>query len=181
MKKLVLFTILPIFLLSPSLVFSQTRSSDAMRRTPGEIRNEVREKVKDRLDSRRLKLCEVKEKVIKNRTESLTRLVLNMEDKFASISARVQKYYTEKLVPEGKTVSNYDALVSDIDAKKAALDSALSNAQSDSSNFACDSDNPKGKLKDFREDMQEVKSALHEYRLSIKNLIVAVRGIVGEG
>ena len=77
-------------------------------------------------------------------------------------------------------MENYDALVSDIDAKKIEAQAALENAKANSTQFTCDSDNPKGQLSDFREDMQAFKTALHEYRAAIKNLIVAVRGVVGE-
>jgi hypothetical protein len=195
MKKISLLTPLFffVFLLNPA--FAQTPTYDSVRKTPLEVkeaiqekrlelrekREEVRENIKDRLDERRLKLCQVKEKVIQNRASALGRLSENIIDKFTAVSDRVQKYYTEKVVPSGKIVENYDALVSDIETKKIAAIAALENAKANSAEFTCDSDNPKGQLSDFREDMQAFKSALHEYRTSIKNLIVAVRSAAVEG
>ena len=129
-----------------------------------------------KLDERKLKVCQTHEKNITKRLESLTNLVTNQEEKFASIAARVENHYLTKSVPAGKTVSNYDALVADIAAKKTAVDNALATAKTNASNFSCTGDDPKGLLTTFRKDMQAVKSALHDYRKSIRNLIVAVRG-----
>ena len=102
-----------------------------------------------------------------------------MQVKFDAIAQRVETYYTSKVVPSGKTVANYDNLVADVQSKKAAIKTALSEAQNGVENFACSADDPKAQLKQFRVNMQAVKSALKEYRTSIKNLIVAVRSVVG--
>ena len=137
-------------------------------------RQEVRQA---KLDAKKLKVCQTKEKVIKNRLESLTALVTNQQTKFDKIATRVENFYTAKVLPTGKTLANYDALAADIDAKKAAVDSNLATAKTNADSFACGADDPKGALSGFREDMQSVKSALKEYRTSIKNLIVAVKGL----
>lgn len=133
-----------------------------------------------KLEAKKLQVCQTHEKNIKNRLDSLTKLVANQEEKFASIAARVQNRYTTKLVPAGKTLSNYDTLAADIAAKRTAVDTALAAAKSNADNFSCTSDDPKGLLTTFRKDMQAVKSALHDYRKSIRNLIVAVAGLAGE-
>lgn len=130
-------------------------------------------------DPGKLRSCQARENAIKQRMISLTRLVTNMESKFDSIATRVEKYYTTKVVPSGKTVAGYDGLVADIATKKAAVQTALSTAQSDVNSFSCKSSDPKSQLQTFRVDMQNVKSALKDYRTSIKNLIVAVRSLTG--
>lgn len=129
-----------------------------------------------KLDAKKLQVCQVKERNIKNRLDSLTKLVTNQEEKFSSIATRVENHYTTKLVPDGKTIANYDELVADIATKKAAVDSALTTAKTDASNFSCTGDDPKGLLTTFRKDMQAVKSALHDYRKAVRNLIVGIRG-----
>jgi len=133
-----------------------------------------------RLGEAKLKVCQARENVIKNRTEQLVNLVTNMEEKFDAISGRVETYYTSKVVPSGKTVANYDSLVADINNKKAAVGTALTTAQNAVTGFSCTSSDPKGQLTQFRQDMQAVKSALKDYRTSIKNLIVAVRSVTGQ-
>lgn len=143
-------------------------------------RGEKRELVKAKLDSVKLRVCEAKESSIKKRGESLQNLSENILDKFDKISQRVQKYYTEKVLPSGKSVSNYDTLVTDINTKKEAVNTALTKAKENEANFSCSGDDPKGEILGFRDNMKEVKAALKDYRTSIKNLIVAVRSVVGE-
>ncbi len=103
-----------------------------------------------------------------------------MEEKFDVIAKRVEDYYTSKVVPSGKTVANYASLVADIQTKKGAVQTALTQAQTNAASFACTSDDPKGQMTQFKDDMRTVKAALKDYRTSIKNLIVAVRSVTGE-
>lgn len=134
-----------------------------------------------RRDAQKVKVCQVHEKTIEKRFSNLSELVKKMVSKFDAISTRVQMRYTERLVPAGKTINNYDDLLTDITAKKAAVDTALSSAQATSENFSCDaSSDPKGQITTYREDMQSVKDALRDYRKSIRNLIVAVATASGE-
>lgn len=131
----------------------------------------------DRLEDKRLKFCENHQEEIKNRFGHLGNLVSLMFGKFDAIAKSVEDYYNNKLVPSGKTLSNYDALVVEIATKRAAVETALANTESDITDFSCTADNPKGQIRQYRIDMQTVKKALHEYRTSIKNLIVATRTI----
>lgn len=126
-----------------------------------------------------LKACQARESAIKTRMTHLTQLATNMMNNFDKHASRVEKYYTTKVVLSGKTVSNYDSLVSDINTKKAAVSAALTKAQTDVQSFNCSTTNPKGVMIQFRQDMQAVKKALKDFRISIKNLIVAVRSVVG--
>lgn len=128
----------------------------------------------------KLQSCQARENAIKQRSSQLVRLVTNMESKFDSIASRVENYYISKVVPSGRTVSNYNNLVSDIQTKKAAVSTNLDKAKSDANAFSCTSGSPKAQMTQFRVDMQTVKSALKDYRTSIKNLIVAVHSVTGE-
>lgn len=122
----------------------------------------------------RLRSCAVREMAIKRRSDNLTRLAMMMETKFASHAARVETFYTMKLVPAGKTIPNYGALVADISTKKASVDAALVKANADVTAFSCADADPKGDLNKFRLDMQSVIRSLKDYRLSVRNLVVAV-------
>lgn len=133
-----------------------------------------------RLTKAKLKVCQARESAITKRMPRLTQLVTTMESKFDAIAQRTEKYYTSKVVPSGKTVANYDALVADIQTKKTAVQTTLTTAQTNSTGFSCKGNDPKGLLTQFRTDMQTVKKALHDYRTSIKNLIVAVRSLTRE-
>lgn len=144
---------------------------------PGET---PRVRGEDRLNEARLKVCTIHEEEITKRSDSLMALVSNMLGKFDSIAAKVEEFYTTKVLPSGKSVPNYDALVADIATQKEAVATALKNAQTDVAGFSCTGTNPKGQITQYRKDMQAVKTALESYRKAIKNLIVAVRGVVGE-
>lgn len=128
----------------------------------------------------KIKACQAREASIKTRMTQLTELTTKMETKFDSIATRVKDYYTNKVVPSGKTVSNYNTLVAAIATQKTAVGTALATAQTDANAFSCTSTTPKTQVTKFREDMQAVKQALKTYRTSIKNLIVAVHSVTGE-
>lgn len=137
------------------------------------------ETVGGRLTEAKLRACQARENAIKKRSEHLGKLASTMEKKFTAIAQRVEEYYTTKAVPGGKTIANYDSLVSDIQTKKTAVQTALTQAQTDAGGFSCTGDNPKGQLTQFKGGMKAVIKALKDYRTSIKNLIVAVRSVTG--
>lgn len=175
-----LFLAFCLLILSP-LTFAQTATKSPTLKDARQDIMKTRQNIKTaRLDGAKLKVCQTKEKTITNRLNSLTRLVTNQEDKFNAITTRVENFYATRVVAQGKTVSNYDSLVADIAAKKTAVDSSLATAKTNAGNFSCTGDDPKGALTQYREDMQAVKSALKDYRTSIKNLIQAVKGALGE-
>lgn len=138
------------------------------------------QKVQARLTEAKLKACQAREDSIKKRNDQLTKMATNMLEKFDAIEKRVQEHYTSKVVPSGKTVTNYDILVAEIQTKKTAVQTALSTAQTNATSFTCTGNDPKGQITQFRDDMKAVKSTLKDYRTSIKNLIVAVRSVTGE-
>lgn len=132
------------------------------------------------LTAAKLRACQAKESAITKRSVHLGQLATTMEEKFDAIATRVEEYYTTKVVPSGKTVAKYNSLVSDIQTKKTAVQTAVTKAQAGAAGFSCTGDDPKGQMVTFREDMQAVIKALQDYRTSIKNLIVAVRSVTGE-
>lgn len=132
-----------------------------------------------KLTEAKLKVCQNKEAAMQKRNDQLTKTAESMLTKFDSIATRVENYYTDKVVPNGKIVSDYDALVADIATKKSAVQTNLDKASADAAAFNCTSNDPKGQLTQFRTDMQAVKQGLKDYRTSIKNLIVAVRSVTG--
>lgn len=132
---------------------------------------------KNNLTPGQLRSCQARESAIKNRMQSLIDLVTNIENKFNAIEKRVEEFYSTKVVPSGKTVSNYNSLIADVQTKKTAVDTNMASAKTDVSNFSCTNGDPKSLFMQFRTDMQAVKSALKDYRTSIKNLIVAVHSV----
>ena len=102
-------------------------------------------------------------------------MTTNTMEKFDAIAERVKNFYADKVLPSGRSVPNYDDLVADIAAKKAMVEAGLVAAQNEVNAFACNGEDPKGLLTRFRNNMQKGKTDLKNFRVSIKNLIVAVR------
>lgn len=180
----IIFLFSIVLLATPVLAQDTTEPTAPLKRT--EVRERVQEKIqmvrentKLRLEGVKLRTCQSREEAINKRMDSLIRLTENMETKFSSISARVIEYYETKVLPD-KSLVNYQELIDEISAKKDSVDLALESAQSSVGSFSCESDEPKSLYTSFREDMQAVKSALKEYRTSIKNLIVAIRTLNAE-
>ncbi len=146
----------------------------------GEMKELRKAAAKVKLSQGKLKACEARERNIRNRSEKLATSSAKMAEKFAKISLRVQQFYTDKVLPSGKTVANYDELVASSEAKKMEVKTAILAAQEDLTGFSCTGDDPKTMLGNFNSSMKEVKGALKEYRTSIKNLIVAVHSVTGE-
>lgn len=172
--KVTAFILGSIFLISatPALAISTATFTARPTGLPIQAQN--------RLNSGRLRACQARENAIKQRTNHLVELVTIMESKFDAIASRVEKYYTDKVVPGGKNVANYTTLTNDIQTKKAAVQVALTKAQTDSASFSCKGDGPRELLLQFRLDMQSVIGALKDYRTSIRNLIVAIHSVTGE-
>ncbi|MFZ3068874.1 MAG: hypothetical protein WA052_00975 [Microgenomates group bacterium] len=121
--------------------------------------------------------CQARESGVKTRMAQLTKLSINMETTFDRIAEKVKAYYTETVLPSGKSVANYDALVADIAAKKAIVQTELADADTDIKSFSCISGEPKTLMNQYQVNMRAVKTALKNYRTSIVNLIVAVRTV----
>jgi len=167
MKKLLLIIPLFLFLLvSPALAVNKNSMS-----------NERREVKIARLTEAKLKACQARETNISKQIDQLTKMSTNMLSVFDKISTRVKNYYLETAVPAGKTISNYSALVADVESNRADVTVALAKAQAPAADFSCEGDDPKGLLNTYRSGMTNVKTALKEYRSSINKLIVAVRTV----
>jgi hypothetical protein len=135
---------------------------------------------KGRIADGKLKSCKDHEAAITKRSTQMTARAATMESNFADIAAKVDTYYTTKLVPNGKTVSNYAALKSNIETKKLAVDSALTASKADISSFSCTGDNPEAALTSFRTDMTTVNKALKDYRTAIKDFTRALHQAAGD-
>ena len=136
---------------------------------------------KARLEEAKLRICRLREKHIVNRSNQMIRHANRMAEVFDSIATRIKNYYLTRLVPQGKTLPNYDSLVLDIQTNKNGLTPLLAAVQTDVANFKCDGDNPKGQLDQFKTDMHAVIAGLKAYKTSVRNLIVAVASIRGAG
>ncbi len=134
---------------------------------------ERREAAQGRLNEATMKACEKREKAIKNIMTHLPRRGERQLDVFTKISDRTQAFYEKK----GRTLSNYDALVKEVDAKKAAAETAVGAVRNSSTTFECDGENPKGVVNSFKQSLRAQNAALKDYKTAVKNLIVGVKSV----
>jgi hypothetical protein len=120
------------------------------------------------------KACLARENAIKTRSEHLDQLAQNMETKFSNIEQRVVEYYTNKVLPKGISVSNYNTLITDINTSESKVNSDISNASSALNSFSCTQSHPRSLVLTYNSDMQQTIQDLRNYRRAIRNLIVAI-------
>jgi len=126
-----------------------------------------------------IKLCEAHVKVAKLREAALAKRASNMQTRLDKIVTMVEAYYTNKLVPEGKSLATYNSLVSDVATKKAALSPLVTKVQTDAEALTCDGGQAKAQFVTFRTDATSLIAAFKAYRLSVINLVQAVRKASG--
>lgn len=135
--------------------------------------SEHKEAAKLRLAGAKLNACQNRQKAITNIMTRLANRGQKQADLFTTIATRTESFY----ISEGKTLANYDALVADVTAKKAAAETMVSTITSDSTTFDCTADNPKGMVTNFRGSLKSEISALKAYKTAVKNLIVGVKSV----
>ncbi len=159
----------------PSRAQEAQQNAQTRQETAEANAEERREAAKTRLADTKLKVCE-------NRQKAITNIMARMADRgtkqlgvFTKISERTQAFYASK----GRVLSNYDALVADVNIKQAAAEVAVEIVNNASVEFSCDSENPKAIVASFKESIKAMNAALKEYKTAVKNLIVGVKSAQG--
>ncbi len=152
---------------------SQAQERQETAQTGQQIGQEHREAGQARLEEAKLKACQNREKAIQNIMIRLSDRGTRQLDVFTKISERTQAFYAEK----GKTLSNYETLVANVEAKKAAAEAAVETVKNGSTEFECDGENPKAVVDSFKENLKSMNSALKEYKTAVKDLIVGVKSV----
>jgi len=137
---------------------------------------ERRDAAQTKLADAKLKACQKREKAINNIMVRRAERAVKQIDVFKKIAERTEKFYTEK----GKTLSNYSALVADVNAKKAAAQAAVDAVKANSITFKCDGTDPKGAAQLFKDSLKAEIAALKDYKTAVKNLIVGVKSVNGK-
>lgn len=168
---------LNIRLLIASLVTVTVVGSPAMALAapPQKVSQDHQQAMQANAENGHMKACQNHEKSINNRMSHIATRGQKQLDLFTTIAERTENFYTKK----GKTLDNYDQLVADVNAKKAAAQAAVDTVKSSSVSFKCDGTDPKGAVSTFKDNLKLEISALKAYRTSVKNLIVGVKSVQG--
>lgn len=153
-----------------------TGSAVAIGGLTSERAAQAQEATQTRLEGIKLRACENRERVINNMLDRITKRGERRLNVYNAIAERVQEFYTKK----GLSLSNYDDLVTDVDAKKAAAQTLVDQIKAKEVNFTCDGSDPKGTAASIKEDLRAEIKALHDYQQSIKDLIVAVKTAISD-
>lgn len=145
-------------------------SSDGL---PDDSHTKPSVKAQEHLADTKLKACQAHEHAINNLMARMASRGTKQLSVFSQIAQKVEGFYVKK----GNTLSNYDALVSDVSAKKAAAQTAVDAVKSSSVTFKCDGSDPKGQLNEFKQKVTDMKTALKAYKSSIVTLIQGVRSV----
>jgi hypothetical protein len=128
----------------------------------------------------RARVCQSHQLVLKNLFTHLFNQATSAEAKIDAIAGRVQQYYTLNLVPVGKTLSTYDALLADMQVQRNAVQTYLTAAENDVTNFNCLNVNHKSHLSQFSHDMHALIHALKDYKASVKKFVSGIQSVAGQ-
>lgn len=134
---------------------------------------ERRVAAKEKLSEAKLKACNNRKTNITNRVEKISERATHHLTVFSKISERAQAFYTAK----GNELANYDALVAEVDAKRASAETAVNDLQAQKDSFTCEGVDPKSAIATYKTALETTRTALKDYRTAIKNLIVGIKTV----
>lgn len=136
----------------------------------------ARQAEKQRQEAQKAKLQETKRKICDQRAGKVSQIVAKAAaqaekhvDFFDKASARLEEFYKNKEL----TVANYDTLLADIRAKRAAAIAKI--AATKAVTLDCGSNSGRGNGDLLKGTLRSLHQSLKDYRLSIKKLIAAVK------
>lgn len=132
---------------------------------------EKRQEAKGKLEAAKLRACQNREKAIQNILVRFSDRGTKQLEVFSTIADRTQAFYAE----QGNTAANYEELLENVNSKKVAAESAVAAVSDNSTRFNCEADNPKEAVNSFKSSLMDMNSALQEYKVAVKDLIVGVK------
>jgi hypothetical protein len=138
-----------------------------------EARTEIDEKRKTRETlsaDQRIKVCENRKTAINNKLVAYTNAADKYLTKFDSVYVKILAFQKDKNV----TVTNIDELTADADTKQKDAAEAIAALKEVAVELDCSDPDTAVTLGTVRDAAQTARKALHEYRISLKNIVVAI-------
>lgn len=150
-------------------------TDDSKAAQSGAPKSEMTQAEKDaKKQANKMRLCQKHEGLVRNTASRIADRAQKHLDLFTTIATRTETFYTTK----GKTLANYDALVADVNAKKAAAQTAVDALKTEAPNVTCDDTGViSASAATFKADAKTTIGLLKEYKTSVKNLIVGVKSV----
>lgn len=157
---------------SPESRVEPRKSEDGTTTTRAEDRREV---AKEKLKDAKLRVC-------KDRQENVNKIMGRVVDRsqaqverITKVADKVKAFY----VKQGNVLENYDVLVAEVDAKKVVAEAAVATLEKKPT-FSCESEGPKSDIADFNSDRLKKKTAIDDYRKSVKALAAGIKSVQPE-
>lgn len=93
-----------------------------------------------------------------------------------SIQQKVQAFYSEKNI----SVSNYEALTANVEAKKQVATAAMNAVREMNGTFGCNGDDPKGVATQFKSSAAVQSDGVSGYKDAVHDLVTAIKTAVIE-
>lgn len=159
---------------------NRNESTSSKNETKNEIENETENETADNhtednetnTTKEHGKSCEARQAVV---TKIVNRAVIrgnNIVDVFTTITTRTESFYVEK----GNVLSNYEALVAGVAAKKAAAQTQILTVQN-LPGLTCPITDSKTALASYKSEIAKEIQALKEYKTAVKNLVEGVASV----
>jgi hypothetical protein len=143
-----------------------------IHRKAQELLSQKRQNFKVHTAEQKKKSCEARSANIKKRADNYAAAAQRHLNVFNKIFTRVQAFQTKKQL----NVSNYDELVAAATAKQTTAQAAVDALKSADVTIDCTQADPAAAVATLKEATSTARTALHDYRKSIKDLIVALKG-----
>lgn len=161
-------SVLTALLISTTSAFAVTTGNSTEAKTASAVAN-------NRLQGEKLKQCLTRQTKIDNAISRIRDRGQRQLDLFTTIATRTEVFYTRN----NKTLSNYSALVSAVNAQKVVAQKAVDAVKAQKLTFSCNGTDPKAVGTAFKTAVQAQNQALKDYRTAVKNLIVGVKSVTG--
>ncbi len=120
----------------------------------------------------RQKSCIARQKSFDTRSANFTTAAQRHLDVFNSLFSKVQAFHDSKQLK----VDNYDSLVAVAKVKQAAAQAAVDVLKNTSITLDCTSTDPASTVATLKTAVKNARTALHDYRTAIKNVVVGLEG-----
>ncbi len=142
-----------------------------------ELRQEAKKELEQKKEGRkelaeekRKQVCENRQNAIENKLAAFNQAAQKHYDKLVTVQKRIVGYATaEGLSPQG-----FASLTAAAEAKKSAAETAMLALKTLAVNVDCSDPETVVKLSEVREAAKTTRTALHDYRKALKDMVVAL-------
>lgn len=149
-----------------------TSESDSLREQAKQLLRTKRANFKETTQEHKQKACAAHKVEINKRVDNYAKAAQRHLDVFNAIFNKVQAFQTKKQL----AVPTYDALVATAKTKQAAAQTAVDTLKALDVSIDCAQPDPATSVATVKTATANARTALHDYRKAIKDVVVALKG-----